>query len=815
MKRRKKYVGLFSVLGLGLAFTTGGLIIQSHLATNLNVKKTTFNPDTVTFIDETSQDSFLPILEGEQITTFDDKEHSVKVTNLPEGVNANYSYQLKVDEDTYQEVSTSSITNAGEYKLVINFTSDNPEYKGTSSCETSLTIKPYWVPVQWEDKFADGGYFYTGDLLELPRAYYKDVNGNRVDLELEEENNKEFRDVDTYVFIITGHNSNYRLSGNVSIEIKVKQKSLSVASEGLVTYTGSEVTFLPEGFDSNLMTISNNTATSLGSYTATLSLKDKTNYSWDDGTTADKVINWKIDYDFEAEWNLSSQVEYRDTGYRQSDFQIVNLPSDEYAEASSNLYDENGKSITLAYELGKYSVKKIYRIKDQTIEKTFNFEIVQAEIDLSWQIFLNGKFVDINNGLLEIEYDGVGIDFNKDIYAKYNGQQAGLTLVDNNDINGYIIDADTYTFVADYHDKNYLVRNPELKIVIKQAKNNLSENPTFTVGDTKYDLDSNNPTSVSVLYGTLLENNFKNITTKFGTPTIEYYDEDGKLITDLNNLSVGSYKFVFKVQENTNYAGFEYILNLTITPIQKIISQLEINNVLYNDPNLRTNIVKQINNQIQSEQYVLKYKLDRETEYKEWQEGYALPAGNYFLKVESTDPNYEIICDTYTFTVHKRSLNLNDFSDFTDSELNVDQVVNGKFEPIDVSNYGDLKVTYNYYKEGQKVTSIDGPGTYQIEAIFTSSNYNQIDSKTITVVVKDPNDNSGDNNNNDNNNGNENDNGNVNENPGNGEQVTKPSNNTFSNFQITLLTILGFTLILFLVIFIIVTIFKARKRNSN
>ena len=59
---------------------------------------------------------------------------------------------------------------------------------------------------------------------------------------------------------------------------------------GLV-YTGGQQTGVQGG---DLYTLSGNTGTNAGSYTATASLKDTANYRWDDGTTAAKTIGWSI-----------------------------------------------------------------------------------------------------------------------------------------------------------------------------------------------------------------------------------------------------------------------------------------------------------------------------------------------------------------------------------------------------------------------------------------------------------------------------------------------------------------------------------------
>ena len=64
------------------------------------------------------------------------------------------------------------------------------------------------------------------------------------------------------------------------------------APEGkTLTYNGKLQTGVESG---SKYTISNNSASNAGSYTAILSLKNKTKYTWTDDTTADKSVKWTI-----------------------------------------------------------------------------------------------------------------------------------------------------------------------------------------------------------------------------------------------------------------------------------------------------------------------------------------------------------------------------------------------------------------------------------------------------------------------------------------------------------------------------------------
>lgn len=59
------------------------------------------------------------------------------------------------------------------------------------------------------------------------------------------------------------------------------------------TYDGNEKS-LVSGIDETLIEVTNGSKTNAGEYTAVFQLKDKTKMIWNDGTTEDKVVNWKI-----------------------------------------------------------------------------------------------------------------------------------------------------------------------------------------------------------------------------------------------------------------------------------------------------------------------------------------------------------------------------------------------------------------------------------------------------------------------------------------------------------------------------------------
>ena len=81
-----------------------------------------------------------------------------------------------------------------------------------------------------------------------------------------------------------------------TVSISVAAIKVTVPSQsGTLTYTGSTLMPVWDNLNRNLVDISGiQYAVYAGTYTALFILKDKTNYTWADGTTADKSVTWTI-----------------------------------------------------------------------------------------------------------------------------------------------------------------------------------------------------------------------------------------------------------------------------------------------------------------------------------------------------------------------------------------------------------------------------------------------------------------------------------------------------------------------------------------
>ena len=99
----------------------------------------------------------------------------------------------------------------------------------------------------------------------------------------------------TVTYKVPDTNTNYTGTFSVAFTIKKAQLEKVTLVENTFEYTGDEIVPQDSNFDLNKMNVSGDIkATDVGNYSITVSLKDKANYEWKDGTTTDLVLNWSI-----------------------------------------------------------------------------------------------------------------------------------------------------------------------------------------------------------------------------------------------------------------------------------------------------------------------------------------------------------------------------------------------------------------------------------------------------------------------------------------------------------------------------------------
>ena len=99
----------------------------------------------------------------------------------------------------------------------------------------------------------------------------------------------------TVTYKVADSNSDYTGTFSVAFTIKKAQLEKVTLVEDTFEYTGDEIVPQDSNFDLNKMNFSGDIkATNVGNYSITVSLKDKDNYEWKDGSNGDLTINWSI-----------------------------------------------------------------------------------------------------------------------------------------------------------------------------------------------------------------------------------------------------------------------------------------------------------------------------------------------------------------------------------------------------------------------------------------------------------------------------------------------------------------------------------------
>ena len=200
---------------------------------------------------------------------------------------------------------TTSATNAGTYSATFTL-KDTTKYRWSDGTSTAKTVS--WTINQYNISNVDVGSIsdqtYTGSSITPVPVLSKILNGSSkytlvkdTDYTLSYSNNT---NVGTATITATGKGN---FTGTKNVTFKIVAKSIAIPSQsGTLTYNTASQSPSWSNYDSTKMTVSGTTsATNAGTYSATFTLKDTTNYKWSDGTTTEKTVSWKIN-----QYNISN-----------------------------------------------------------------------------------------------------------------------------------------------------------------------------------------------------------------------------------------------------------------------------------------------------------------------------------------------------------------------------------------------------------------------------------------------------------------------------------------------------------------------------
>ena len=214
---------------------------------------------------------------------------------------------------TYDTTNEEYVAGATEGDVVMTVTAAKMDLGGDNTPEWKETTKDFTVHVVNKENVTitgleDNQVFTFDNTTKTPWGTGTiTVEGNKVDVnELEIFYNgtgsttysSKFAPVDAGTYTITykvkDSNPNYVGSVTYAFTIKKAQLNKPTASTTSFVYDGTSKGY-SSFHDSEVFEFTGtNTATNVGNYSLTISLKDKDNYEWKDGTTTDVVINWSI-----------------------------------------------------------------------------------------------------------------------------------------------------------------------------------------------------------------------------------------------------------------------------------------------------------------------------------------------------------------------------------------------------------------------------------------------------------------------------------------------------------------------------------------
>jgi hypothetical protein len=250
--------------------------------------------------------------------------------------------------------------------------------------------------------------------------------------------------------------ANYQWSDGTTDDMNVSW-SISAIGVAKPTVTNTAFTYnsnpqgvsIPENTAYNVSGVAS--ATNAGNYTATVALKDKANYTWNDGTTTDVSVSWSISkasYNMSsAKWDYTAPFPYDGT---QKTVAVTGLPSGvtvkSYLGNTATAVGTYTASATFAYDEVNYNEPTIASLNWE-IEKTFtNLSIIKL-----WDNVLavsNGdKYEEIRNATFRWYRNGTLLSGSQQ-YLRFDGAiPAGVYKVEITTKDGFTVMV-TYTVAA-------------------------------------------------------------------------------------------------------------------------------------------------------------------------------------------------------------------------------------------------------------------------------------------------------------------------------------------------------------------------------
>lgn len=159
-------------------------------------------------------------------------------------------------------------------------------------------------------------------------------------------------------------------------KIYPQQVEIPTVTDTVMTYNGEEQSPTISAYDSDIISVTGNTAINVGTYVLTFHLKDNS-IQWTDGTTADKKISWEIVPATVAVPTLSDTAKTYNGEVQSPTISEYNT---EYIEATGDLSATNAGNYTITFHLLDPNVQWV---DTTTTNKTATWNIAKANGYLS------------------------------------------------------------------------------------------------------------------------------------------------------------------------------------------------------------------------------------------------------------------------------------------------------------------------------------------------------------------------------------------------------------------------------------------------
>ena len=302
---------------------------------------------------------------------------------------------------------------------------------------------------------------------------------------------------------------------------------------GTYTYNGKDQTLSVNNYDVNQMNISGNIAADAGDYTATVTLKDKNNYQWSDGTVTNIVLNWKInakevaviwgnEISFSYDGKEHAPTVVAESGVEGETLNITRTTATEIGKHTSTATLESvtgGRGKTTNYVLT--GVTKEFTIADMTIKG--NVTIIGTN---QYGSTLTAE-TEVNPGDATLTYQW---------YSNTNNSTSGGTPIDGATQKEYV--------VGDGLVGKYIY------VVVTAKKPNYGDATFSDITDASNN-GSETVMKITVAKPTATGNYIYNATTQ--TVTLTGYDSATMNVTGNTGIDAGDYVVTISLKDSSNY----------------------------------------------------------------------------------------------------------------------------------------------------------------------------------------------------------------------------------------------------------------------